>query len=454
MTMFDFGPLAAQHDRQLLSYFHVTQQATSLINFKSAKHSFLFVARPGSGKTSLLRWLDTSGDHYFTLVISPEKTRLSAGDSTLNPSDLLVMVSTELYSALISEVLARSLGSAQSQKEAKNYLSKDWKQTVGHFFQQKFVGVSVLGCGFTLKPDDRRVYLQEIRRTGQLVEARRVLEQLARETKIVLVLDDPELIVGEGLDDVTPENARRLGVLLSVLAEVHAIGIRVIVFLREHVLQNARAHYDNFQQFSDRIEGVEWTETDLIEMLDRRVTKRLKVSWDQVFECSKNTLQEKVFPFLVNGPRDLLTLCNLAGKEMGRISMTRLEKGLRAFTVDKWRDLSTFYGRQWPQIDKFARAMVKALKAKYQNKPIPPGAIRAEFESQFGKPGSDIHALRKRTTWINNAKWETPPVDEKLFVIGCLGYTLGKEKFYPWAGRDTDRFRLADSHFISPAFSD
>src|SRR5262249_16351321 len=154
--------------------------------------------------------------------------------------------------------------------------NKDWKQSVGKFFSQNFVGISILGCGFTLKPEDRRSYLQELRRTNRLSAARNILEGMIAKKNVALVLDDPEFIVGEGLDDVTPENARRLGAFLSVLAEVHSIGIRVIVFLKEHILQNIRAHYTDFQHFADRIEGLEWTADDLIQMLQCRVLTRLK----------------------------------------------------------------------------------------------------------------------------------------------------------------------------------
>jgi len=120
--------------------------------------------------------------------------------------------------------------------------------------------------------------------------------------------------------------------------------------------------------------------------------------------------------------------------------------------LDKWRDLSTYYGDQWPYIDRFARALLSALKDKLGNKRIPIGEINSEFAKQFGNPKSSIHPLRQ-TEWIDNARWESPPIDERLFVIGCLGYELDRKRFFPWAGRNLDRFRLADSQFVSPVFS-
>lgn len=452
--MYDFGPLASQNDYDLLSYFHVTRQASGFVDFSSERPAFIFVARPGAGKTALLQWLKTYSKDPLTIVVGTETTRISSGDSQLNVGDIRVMITAELFAALISVISEQGQGSPQALKEAKEFLSKGWKQIVGGFFRQNFVGLSILGNGFTLKPDDRRSYLQEIRRTNRLAAGRTVLKRLAGTTKIAFVMDDPESIVGEGLNEVTAENARRLGAFLSVLAEVHSLGVRVIVFLKEHIWQNIRAYYSDYSHFTDRLEGLEWTGADLIRMLERRVSTRLNTAWDNVFEFSQETIQRQIFPFLVNGPRDLLNLCNIAGRESGKISIARLEKGIRAHKTDKWRDLSTYYGGQWPGIDQFARAMADSLKAKYGKKPIPIGAVNAEFEAQFGNPQSDVYSLRKRIEWIDSAYFERRPIDERLFVIGCLGYILEKEKFYPWSGRDIERFRLADSHFISPVFAE
>jgi len=304
--MFDFGPLASQNDSALLSYFHATKQASSLVDFSNARSPFILVARPGAGKTALLKWLETFSKDPLTIVFKARTTRLSLGDSMLNVGDIRVMIAAELFAALISEIVERGQLSGKTLKEAKDFLSKGWTKILGGFFRQNFVGLSILGVGFTLKPDERRSYLQEIRRTDRLTAGRAVLESVAAQTKIACVMDDPEEIVSEGLDEITAENARRLGAFLSVLAEVHSLGVRVVVTLKEHILQNMRANYSDFQHFADRIEGLEWTSDDLVRMLERRVSKRLRTTWNNVFEFNQQALRQKLFPLLVNGPRDLL----------------------------------------------------------------------------------------------------------------------------------------------------
>jgi hypothetical protein len=449
--MYDFGPLAAQNDDQLLRYFHTTRQATAMIDFRLPQPSFIFVARPGAGKTALLKWLTTRTVNHVPLIIRPDDTRLFSDDAVSNTGDIKVMIAAELFTALVSEIANRKLGSPGNLKAAKEFISTGWIDIIGKFFKHKFSGLSILGCGFTLKLEERRDYLREIRGTGRITASREILRRIAAEVKVSLVIDDPELIVGQGLQDVTDENALRLGAFLSILADVHSLGIRVVVFLKEHILQNTRAHYHDFRHFADRIDGLEWTADDLLAMLGDRVAKRLNSKWEKVFDTTPEAMRDDIFPWLVNGPRDLLCLCNLAGKENGKISEKRLEKAVRALRSEKWGELASHYGKQWPKIDLFARAMISALSTKYRTKPFPPSAVKTLFEAQHADPESEIHALRK-VPWIDSARWDNPPVDEKLFLIGCLGYVYDEKWNYPWAGRSVDHFRLADLHFISPLF--
>jgi hypothetical protein len=449
----DFGPLAAQNDQQLLSYFHKTEQADDVVNFKKPLSSFLFVARPGAGKTALLRWLRDQSGNAVPLVVGPDDTRLFWDDAASNIGDIRVMIGAELGAALISEIVERRLGSAKNLRKAEQFIAKGWLGVVGGFFKRKFSGLSILGCGLSLRGDERRDYLHEIRTTGRSDAARTVLRDFAGNVNILLVIDDPELIVGQGLVDVTRENALRVGAFLSVLADLHASGIRVIVFLKEHIVQNALAYYPDFRHFVDRIDGLEWKSQDLIGMLQERVTKRLHSTWDEIFDLSAEEMEREILPFLVNGPRDLLRICNAAGKLKGKVTKDSLQKVIKTLRSDKWVELSSNYGDQWPKIDLFARAMISAIVAKHPRGKIRSGEINALFEDQHADPSSAIHALRKKESWVDNAKWDEPPIDQRLFLMGCIGYVRDGETIYPWAGRSLDEFRLADSYFVSPLFA-
>jgi hypothetical protein len=448
---FDFGPLAAQHDASLLSYFHVSEQASKLVDFKRSQPNFIYVARSGAGKTALLKWLESGTSGAAALVIKPAETRLAAGTEALNEADLEVQFGTELFSAVAAEAKERGLGSSQTQAEISSFFTSKWKQKVGRFFTENFGGLSILGCGFTLKGTNRTDYLRELRASRLKAAVQELLRPLASEGRAILVVDDPEQVVGEGLEATSSENGIRVGVFLGVLAELHSLGIRVIVFIKEQVLQNVRAFHDNYQHYSDRIDSLEWRSDDLLAMVEKRVEKRLSTKWDKVFAPSRAAMAGTVFPFLINGPRDLLWVCNLAGRREGRITQEALKRSIKALPSQKWTDMAKQFGKQLPHVDDFARAMIRAIKREHGERTIPNGAIVELFNREFQKPRTEIHSLRKHS-WVEGVKWDSPKADELLLIIGCLGYQHEGERYFPWSGRSLDRLRLAESHFVSPLF--
>jgi hypothetical protein len=449
--MYDFGPLAAQNDQTLLSYFHVTRQAKRLTDFSSSLSNLIFVARPGSGKTALLSWLHSLHGSFTPVFLRSDETRFSSGDEKFTLGDYRLLVGAELNVGLISEVVERNAAQARTLRSCRDFLEERWWGSLGRFLANRLSGLSILGVGFSLNPQERREYLREIRQTKKVEMSNELIRQITGERPLALIVDDPELIVGEGLIDVTQENAIRLGAFLSVLSNLHAQGVRVLVFIKEHILQNIRAHYLDFPHFADRIDGLEWTEEDLRTMLNLRVETRLKAKWSDVFTLTPADFQKAVLPFLINGPRDLIELCNLAGKEEGKITKPRLVKSITVLRSDKWHEIAAQYGQQWPRVDQFSRSLVASMARKFPAGVLPPGSVKAEFETQFSQPGSEIHNLRIER-WIDRAKFESPPVEERLFLIGCLGYVFEGKRYYPWAGRSLERFRQAESYFISPLF--
>jgi len=451
--MRSFGPLSAEADADLLSYFHITDQVRELVDFGAPRSRFILIARPGGGKTAIRKWLRAKAGADLTVLLTSEQTRLYLDDEEHpNAGDLRLLISTELLTALVSEAVEREILPARLQAEAKRIVESGWGELTKEFFKRKFGGVSILGCGITLKPAERRRYLQKIRQERHLEHIAGLAKSVAQAKKLLLVVDNPEELVASGLDDLTPDNAVRIGALLSVLGRVQSEGIRVVCFLKEQILQAVRTHYPDYQHFADQVEGLEWSAPDLIAMLESRVTTRLKADWSGVFTIEKDVFPSAVFPFLSNGPRDLLLLCNLAAKREGPIGKTLLLDGVRVLRGERLKDLTSQY-KHWHRFDQFMSAMVTALVEKYGDRPIPRGGINAAFVEQYSRPKTAIHALRG-VEWVDKARWEAPPVDERLFVAGCVGYIESGQRVFPWSGRDTTRFQVAESHFVSPLFSE
>lgn len=453
--MFDFGPLAAQDDLDILKYFHETAQLTRLYKSKDVPNNFIYVARPGGGKTALVKWLDSGNLNRMIIPVRPARTHLVSTDDDLNAEDHKILIQTELLTEIISELLKGKKLTKELEKECRQYISTWWK-SIKKLFKNRFQGFAILGFGFTLSPSDRQSYLREIKRTNRLQEGEDLFTKVSQKLSPIIVVDNPESMVARGLTEVSTDNAKRVGAFLSVLNHLHSTGCQVSLFIREHVLQSVVKHYADSTHFEDRIEGIEWTEDDLIDMLGLRVKTRLKRTWEQVFTIPQKALRREVLPFLVNGPRDLLYICNQAGKGGQRISKPMLTKMIITLRNKKWTEMEKQFGTQWPNISLFARTVVKLISNRITAKAIPLVKIREIVKHDFETPDTELHNLRKahKDSWISTTLWETTPrFEEKLFFVGCLGYMHEGKKMYPWAGRSLEHFLLAKTVFVSPLFS-
>jgi hypothetical protein len=175
------------------------------------------------------------------------------------------------------------------------------------------------------------------------------------------------------------------------------------------------------------------------------------MEWKNVFEITKDDFVELVFPYLTNGPRDLISICNMSGKGEGKISESDIQQSISSLYAFKWQEIRKQFSSEWPAIDQFAQCIIEiAEKKKLSNvfgKKDFISAIKKEFES----PDTALNKLRK-VDWINSSQLDPPPTDERLFLIGILGYVYKGKKYYPWSGRRLSLYRLSDQIFFSPLF--
>jgi hypothetical protein len=457
--MYDFGPLGAQNDDRLLEYFHITKQTRALVDPNYTPRPFIFVARSGTGKTALQLWLKGKKPGDLAVFISSGDTKLYDPDPRQNPGDLKLLMGVEFFTALISEIDQQRAVQGDLDRRAKEFLRRDWLGELGTLLPARLTGRLILGWGFTLEPSQRQKYLQKIRHENRLPKAASVLRGLAQEVQVFLVFDDPEEIVGEGLDFLTTENAIRLGALLYVLTNLHAIGVRVILFLKEQIFQNVRKHYQDYSQVADRVEGLSWTQDDLISMLEDRIQARFGTTWSDVFAFSKAQMAQQVLPLLVNGPRDLLHLCNTAGSNTdSTITLEDLLRGVDDLREERYDDMGRLY-QQWPNIEQLVRALIRELTTQSDRDDLETNVIRSVFAELFSDPDSEVFELRMRERelptskkWIDKAMYGAPRIDEILFMIGCFGYVQAGRRVFPWESRDIAQFRRATKHFIAPLF--
>ncbi|MHA1280557.1 MAG: P-loop ATPase, Sll1717 family [Candidatus Helarchaeota archaeon] len=453
--MYNFGPEAAQNDTELLSYFHTTKQVRTLINpnISTQEKNCIFSARPGGGKTALVKWLESGRHKRRFLVLPTSRTRMVVDDKKPNIEDYRNLISAELFTWVISEINTRYKLSEDLKNDCNKFYQWLWVDSVKKFFSEKFEGLSILGYGFSLKAAERNEYLKEIREKNKVGNASDLLKRIADEVKPMIAIEDPELIVGEGLqEDVTRDNAIRIGAFLSVLANLHCLEFQVVVFVKEHILQGVQKYYGDFSHFEGLIDALRWSENDLIEMLKLRVTNRLNLHWNTVFSVSQKYFKMEILPFMINGPRDLIFVCNRAGKEDQRISEANLENSLNSLRATKWSQIANQYNSLWPGINILASTVCDLVSLTHKDKPISRDEFKSILKKDFSKPGTALHGLRSHNNWMSTMLWATPSIEERLFYIGCLSYVKSGKKEYSWAGRSINEFNRAEKIFVNPLF--
>ena len=447
--MYDFGPITAQGDPNLLKYFHVTNQIASIINDSSNMNGFIMVVRPGGGKTALYTWLNNKLNDRKVISINSDVVRfVFKDDNDATSEDHRVLISAELSAAVISLISKDADTPDPIKVKCKNYLDNFW-ETTWESAKSKFEGINILGCGFSMASSDRKSYLEKIRKEKKLDQATVLIREISSVRKIMIIVDNPESIVGLGLEDVTHDNGIRIGAFLSSLSFLYSLGIQVIAFVKEHIIQAVAEYYRDYNQYQNRIDGLEWTEDDLLKVVENRISTIMNYDWDDVFDIDKMSFANLVLPYLINGPRDLLYICDKSKKCSGKITKEVLTNSIDLLRNSKWSQIKNEFGLSWPKIDLFTKNIIELIPTRNRSG-ITKARMMELITGAMKDSQSQLYDLRKQEDWINSALVGDPTIEDKLFLIGAIGYELDGNLYYPWSGRFVDRFHQSNKVFISP----
>jgi Cdc6-like AAA superfamily ATPase len=137
---------------------------------------------------------------------------------------------------------------------------------------------------------------------------------------------------------------------------------RVLVFLRENIFERVRAYDPEFSRLETSVVGMDWTQEQLIELVERRMnlpfSTRIAIggaTWDYFFEKSAYSRQE-IFNFCQNRPRDVLIYCEFAIESAvshlsERIRIEDIHSARRRFSDSRLKDLGDEYSENFPHVD-------------------------------------------------------------------------------------------------------
>lgn len=452
----DFGPLAAQGDPQLLSYFCKTPQISRLTDpLRSGPSKFIVVSRPGAGKSAIFKFVKSQNSGFPAFVIQgAERVIFPHDDQTMSLDLCRSLAFGELAAAFISWARASLPLSIAVKRQIQIFQAKQGFKKIFTKAGREIVGLNILGTGFSLAPRDRSQYLEVLRSSAFTDEAKRLIKLLADQSPSpAIVVDDPEYMVVHGLTEVSKENSIKLGALLEGLERIDSVGVRTPTFIREHIHRAVLDHYTDASHYADRVTGLGWTSDSLLDLLHERLKHRLKREWSDVFPLEKQQFSEQVFPFLVNGPRDLLYICNLAGENLP-INEASLLKAIKESQRGQWLELKRQFDTSFPGFQKFAIASARMIVQNFGLKEFDPAGFDDLIDNGLTRVGSDIYDLRGQNEWVDELAHTPRRAAELLYAAGCLGYARDGERIYPWAGRSNEGFSMADRYFLSKAFSE
>lgn len=447
--MINFGPKAAQDDDDLLKYFHTTAQIEKAYVKNLESKGFIHVTRSGCGKTALVKWLNSNKLKREKVYLNPSKFSLVCDDETLSLENYKNIITAELYLGIVDEF--KNKLDTELKKECNQLVKTNWLDKIGNFLKTSFSGISVLGNGFNLNPQERKEYLDFIKKTNKIEESGKLIQKISRKLSIIVIVDNPEYLVAKGLDEIDEDNSKRIGAFFSVLNNLNNKNIQVAAFTKEYIIQSVRKNYIDYGHFSDKIIGLEWDKSDLITMLENRITTKIKSNWDNIFGLSKKNFEENILPYLISGPRDLIDICNNAGKNGNKISKKMLTNEFERLRNDKWNEIDVQYKKQLKNILIFSKQVLEILinnkldtftKDKFES------LIKKEFEDSK----SALFMLRAKADWLYSAKWNLVNYLELFFLLGLFGYYNKSKKYYTWQGRSIDEFKKSSKYFISPLF--
>ncbi len=370
----NFGALAAEYDinEGLQNYFVESESFRRLRDGKKT----IALGNRGSGKSAI-----------FKMIAEYEKTRKS----------IVIEMSPENYSyELLSQVMtSESKGSWAKQgayAAAWKYLiyvtamkaisnTKGLKtQSAGRIynyirdnhgnFDKNPIGTLISYLkrleGIKIGPYEASFKAVELQKLYRLEEVEHLLEDM----NVVCQSKNVTILIDE-LDRGWDASEDAIAFVAGLFQAANAINsrtpnLRVLVSLRRELYENIPALYEDAQKVRDSIEIIEWQESQLLELISRRIAKSYEIpflqdpmdAWNLVFSDVLQYRQTKSFNYIVDRtlyrPRELIQFCSLIRDKASSailsppIDYRVISEAENDYSDQRLKDIASEYRFQYP----------------------------------------------------------------------------------------------------------
>lgn len=318
----------------------------------------------GSGKTNLRKHVEAfESAEIFNFDGEHARTNIQA-DATNDPPGVI----KDRVSMTLLHAFADKLG--QGDTKGKRLLRTAYERSVGVL--QKLpaaleLGGSAVGVKISLEkllenaPDD--VIHSEV---GTLLDE--IVKALAVGRKRGYILIDDVEVVFKGIE----RNPVYLEGILQSLQDINIVGgnrLHALIFIKHGVWRAAFDVQQEYDKVKDGLAFLSWDQGSLVSLIARRVADRRKIDalqdnealWAQEFGWQGNfeKFTSEITSYCVNGPRDMIDLCNKAGHAAGDsqtpITLKHIHESLATYSDEKVAGLNADYGRVYAGIPFFVR---------------------------------------------------------------------------------------------------
>jgi hypothetical protein len=358
------GQSFAEYDDSLRKkdvYVH-TPALNAAVNFDNP-HCF-FVGRRGTGKTTITRFLEANFENVLVVrpeIFSPSGSLLTLDDyrdANQRPfRSLLSAFRRSLQDEILDDWVNKTLGgSPRNQRSISGELWSELEATAGldfdlrslHFIEQ---------LTKPLVDGDDPTWVREIKKPkilGRAMDEARV----GRPVGYSILLD----AIDESWDG-SEFAVVYLAALMHACVEMNSQsqGMRALIFLRENIFERVRVIDTEFSRLETCVVGLDWTEEQLLELVERRFNAPLVAkhalggaTWDLFVENGTQS-RKLVFDFCQRRPRDVLTYTTLAldtaqSHKHNQILIEDLHDARRRFSDSRLKDLGDEYQENYPRL--------------------------------------------------------------------------------------------------------
>ncbi|HOW54125.1 MAG TPA: hypothetical protein PLR60_05650 [Syntrophorhabdaceae bacterium] len=325
----NFGVPAAERDDDLISCFVITESYQNITKGKKC----IVLGNRGTGKSAVFRKLadEEKAKNNIIIQLAPEEYSYELLSNTLRKEMEGSWAKHGAYSAawkyLIYVTIMKNL-SHQGKRfkqgpEARiyNYLRDQYAGTdtnpIGMLisYLKRMEGIKIGKYEAAIKTAElRRLYsLEEIEPLINDIEA------ACRNKKVIVLIDE----LDKGWDASEDAIAFVSGLFQAAVSINNKLNsVKILISLRKELYENIPTLYEDAQKVRDIIETIEWDEPKLLELIARRVIKKLpglqldsyENIWNSVFSEVLDYRQTKSFNYIVDRtlyrPREIIQYCN------------------------------------------------------------------------------------------------------------------------------------------------